>query len=116
MTIGEVGNGLVFLVAPCLVVTASVLCSRDAPMQLRWSLAREEFAEVADAARSLPEGDPTADLSGQLGTYAIDDVQVAGDAGFAYVPEGSRRSVGRLFESIHLRPLGDDWYAFTASW
>lgn len=100
----------------------------DAPLRLRVELSRGELTEYAESL--LAEGRPDVVTPESVAGFPLSSVVVRDgavflydidgslfdDAGLLYLPEGQPSDVAASMESPHFRPLGDGWWAFTASW
>ncbi len=128
---GEEGShGLRLLVAPLCGAILVISVWMDAPLRTRWAVSRTAFENLVkevDSGRGGTERVPY----GRIGLYQISHIDpVEGgilfyeetgnlfdDAGFAYLPQGPSPSLANgSFENPQWRALGNDWYAWTASW
>lgn len=99
------------------------------PLEVRWQLGKSDFAAaLADVRADPAEWAEFRDR--RVGTYTITHAKrVDGgvvfyektgsfldNAGFAYMPPGQTLAGTDSFERPEWVALGDDWYAWTASW
>jgi hypothetical protein len=118
-----------FLVAPLCGAMVLALLVVDAPLRVRWAMARDDFERAVDRVQAVEGYRSTDDL--RIGSYDIVLVRRQGDAiffyerngalvddaGFAYLPDGpSPEFANGDFERPSYRHLGGPWYAWTASW
>lgn len=127
-------GGWRWLLAPTMVIGAFVLVVVQAPLLIRFELARGDFERVA--AELEPAGTfedwERLETPESLGSYEIrvayqvEDMVIFyektgsgffDDAGFAYLPAGPDQRLGNgWFESPTFQHLSGDWYAWQASW
>lgn len=121
-----------FLVAPVGAVVVVGILAAEAPLQLRWELSRPAFERaLAAVADDTTGGRRDAGITGRLGLYHVTASVADGDAvyfveryggflddvGFAHLPDGpASATADPAFEGIEVRPIGGDWYTWTASW
>jgi hypothetical protein len=131
-----------FVVAPLAAALYFGSLFADAPLRVRWALSRASFDRVvADLLDGRDDGSggarEAADREGRLreggrriGSYEIFIIERVGDAvvffedhgapisdlaGFAYIPGGPSAFPDLVLERPEFRALGDDWYAWTAT-
>lgn len=126
------GSAWWFTIAPAAGVVVLGLLVADVPLRVRWAFAHDDFAQAAELAPApSPTGESVPfDVPRRVGGYAISQAVRVGDAvlfyeatgalfddaGFAYVPNGRAEELSIHVAVRELRSLGDDWYAFTATW
>lgn len=121
--------GRQYLFMPVAIAALFTLMSTDASLKARWALSKGAFDRTI---RGAPlRGEPHFEIPSHIGLYRITSAIRVGDAhlfyeetgalfdyaGFAYLPGGKDPGLSSVMEGpTSLRPLGDDWYVFTASW
>lgn len=126
------GNPIWFLVAPLGGLVVAGLLVLEAPFHLRWLLSRPAFEEAVEAVHGdTPGAGSGVRIPGRVGLYHVVGTRIDGrgvffyertgrfldDAGFAHLPDGpASASWSGDLELRALRPLGGDWYGWTASW
>lgn len=123
------GRGLRFVIAPVVGALVVVSAWTGAPLYLRWAASRSSFDHAVKASQN--GGTPDRGLFGRIGLYRISRIKAVpngllfyeatgdlfDDAGFAYLPAGPSPALANgSFENPQWRALGNDWYAWTASW
>lgn len=121
-----------WLIAPVMVLTAFGLVATDVPLRARFQAGRDDFEVIVSGldAQGTFERWASLDVPDRAGSYEIIAGQQVGDnvilhvafkgfddAGFAYLPDGpDARFANAGFERPRFRSIGEDWYAWTASW
>lgn len=127
------GSAWWLLVAPLGGLLVVGLVMADVPLRVRWAGSKAAFERAARLAPPpVPRGeDVLFDAPDRIGSYDVTLAYRIGDAvlfqerngalfddaGFAYLPSGPfpELSTGSV-EGPRFRPLGDGWFAYTASW
>lgn len=123
------GSAWWFAVAPVGSLVLALAIYAGLPLEVRWQLGKSDFAAaLADVRADPAEWAEFRDR--RVGTYTITHAKrVDGgvvfyektgsfldNAGFAYMPPGQTLAGTDSFERPEWVALGDDWYAWTASW
>jgi hypothetical protein len=122
-----------FAVAPvgAMLVYGAIVV--NIPLRVRWSMSRTAFERATHRAPGVVAKTEWVgfDVPERIGSYRILSAARVGDgiifheatgdlfddAGFAYLPSGAFPEMENgTFESPQFEPLGDNWYAWTASW
>lgn len=122
-----------WLIGPACGVILLALVYADAPLRVRFELAKSSFNSQVENLEPRGSYDEWADLEvpdriggyGIISAYQVGDAVIfyeengnfIDDAGFAYFPSGPTDKFGdATFENPQFRHLSGDWYAWTASW
>jgi hypothetical protein len=115
------------LAVPLVFVASSLVIQVDAPLRIRFALARPAFEQ---AVSSIQAGAEPAQFAGRLGTYEVERVAhydnkvyftldtFLSDAGIAYLPDGppDPKELDQREGGGSVTPLAPPWYRFSFPW
>lgn len=124
------GSALWFAAAPLGALLLALLLAANLPLRARWQASKSSFQDAVVDIRA-DRASRARWQQRNVGTYAITNVRMVqgavifyektgsflDDAGFAHLPDGPSAAIeDGTFENPRWHALGDDWYAWTASW
>lgn len=115
------------LAVPVLLLVALVTLAdaggRTAPLRVRFALSQRDFEQAIIDRGEVPPGAPCPSHAGSyriircqtvgsVTTFALQRSVIAGQVGFAYLPEGEPRTTAGRPQLTAYEPLTGPWYAY----